>query len=408
MIWTPISKCYVTVEAKGQKFLAGVLSENDGEFRFAYGQSWLKSPQSFPFDPVNLPLSSKTYQSEHLWGAFADSLPDNWGKRVMLALHSQKPSNNIEWLLATRGAGVGALTYSASLNHPPVIASIPTYHDLEAILDLIKNIEIGQFPRDIDSNLLKLVEFGSSMGGARPKVTIAKDGTHYLAKLSRNDDSYDQLRAEHACLMMANEIGIPTPGSHIEEINGVPVLFIKRFDFDEEGGRRHYLSARSVIAAFRIREGLNSPASYLRIASDISRMSASPREDRIDLFKRMVLNVMIRNTDDHLQNHGWLVEQDNPSRYRLSPCFDILPHPASPEVMALNIGKEGRKASLSNALSSADQFGLTKDEAVSIMQEIGAVVANCESFFTEAGMNPLDIQIMTSACTRLIPELKTL
>lgn len=408
MSWIPISKCYVTVEYQGQKHVAGLLNEVDGKFRFAYGKNWLANPEAFPFDPINLPLQSEVFSSERLWGAFADSMPDNWGKRVMLAIHTQKPANAIEWLLATRGTGVGALTYSGSVNQSPQTVDIPTYQNLAGMLDLIERIEIGDFPKEVDANLIRLVEFGSSMGGARPKVTVSKNGRHYLAKLARKDDAYDQLRAEQGSLKLASMFGISVPDSHIETISGRPVLFIQRFDFDEAGGRKHYLSARSIINAHKIREGKYSEASYMRIASDINRISSDPKSDREDLFRRMVLNVLIRNTDDHLQNHGWLADNSNPTRYRLSPCFDILPHPASTDLMALNVGEDLRKATLKNVLSCCQQFGLSRDNALRIIGEGCDLMSQCKGVFEETGMKPLDVKIMVEACTRLLPEFQFL
>ena len=96
MAWTPISKAYVFSTLKGEPRPVGVLNLNGGIYAFGYAKSWLARSDAYPLDPLHLPLSAQIFESPRLFGALTDSLPDNWGQRVVLATHKQTPGNPIE------------------------------------------------------------------------------------------------------------------------------------------------------------------------------------------------------------------------------------------------------------------------------------------------------------------------
>lgn len=398
MSWTPISSAYVFASVEGENRPIGVIRKTDAGFEFGYAQSWLAFEEAFSVDPINLPLSPSKATSQHLWGCFVDATPDDWGRKVILATHKQAPANEIEWLLATRGTGVGCLSFSASrttvLPHSPV----PSFTELEQLLGMADEIDRGVVPEHLDDALAKLLTYGSSMGGARPKITVAHEGQEWIAKLSRRNDPFNHPRAEYASMAMAADAGIPVPETRLECVGDHAVLLVRRFD-REDDQRAHYLSAYSLIAPQRMRPGdVEGPVSYLRLASVIKKISHDSQGDLRDLFRRMVFNIAIANTDDHLKNHGFL--HLGSDRYMLSPAFDLIPHLGQTSAMALIVGRFGQEATFDNALSMCDRFGLTTSAAVEIVQEVATVASRAGSYFRDAGVAPLDAAILAAACNR--------
>ncbi|QLF94936.1 type II toxin-antitoxin system HipA family toxin [Pseudomonas sp. ABC1] len=376
----------------------GVLAKDASGLRFAYAQSWLGSPDAFSVDPLNLPLSPGEKSASKLWGCFEDATPDNWGRKVLLATHRQAPANELEWLLASRGAGAGCLLFSASRHSVTAPVTVPSFSELEQLLELADEIDRGELPSHLDDTLAKLLVYGSSMGGARPKVTVRLGDRQYIAKLSRRDDLFNQPRAEFASLTMAKDAGIPTPGHQLRTVNGRTVLLIERFDRAGEH-RRHYLSANALIAPDRMRQGdVEGSVSYLRLAAVIQKISQDAQADWHDLYRRMVFNIAIGNTDDHLKNHGFL--HQGRDQYRLAPAFDILPHPDQTAELSLIVGTQGRAATFENALSLCERFGLSKAQAGQVIEEVKAVTLDAARYFQEAGLPPVEADILTAACSR--------
>lgn len=401
--WIPISDAYVFAQHNGEQRPVGIVAKREAHFVFAYAKSWLASPDAFALDPLRLPLTSEQYKSDRLWGAMQDSTPDTWGQKVMLATHSQKPRNEIEWLLVSRGTGAGCLLYSASRSKVLPPSGVPSFKELESLLLVADEIDRGMAPEGLSPEMIKLLWHGSSMGGARPKLTVEHEGAQWIAKLTRRDDLFDQPRAEAASLNMARASGIETPDHQLHTINGRSVLLVKRFDREGEH-RQHYLSAFSLIAPERMREGdPEGPLSYLRIAQVIQKVSPDAGAEMADLYRRMVFNVAISNTDDHLKNHGFL--HAGGGQYRLSPAFDLLPHPAQTSEMALTVGRQGRAATFDNALSMCERFGLSKSAAASVIEEVVTVTSSAASYFIDAGLGPLDRGILSASCKGTLGEV---
>lgn len=395
--WTPIGSAFVfSSHAGGAPQPVGQVVMRAKGFAFRYANSWLERPEAFAVDPINLPLSDQQFESARLWGAFEDSTPDNWGKKVLLTTHTQHPQNEIEWLLASRGAGVGCLLYSGSRNQLPPLREPPPFESLERLMLATDQIDQGQ--SQPSEELVKLLEYGSSMGGARPKVTISYEGVEWIAKLGRRDDIFDQARAEFASLQMASAAKIATPEHHLLEVADRPVLLIKRFDRND-GGREHYLSAHALINAHRMTVGdLHGPMSYIKIADVLKKISDNASNDMFDLYKRMVFNVLIGNTDDHLRNHGCLM--NSPTTYTLSPAFDLLPHPDELGLQALIIGNQGRVSSLDNVLSASERFGVNQEEARAIVASTHEITKHSASYFEAACMNAQDVTLLAKVCSR--------
>lgn len=398
MSWTPISKAYVFALLGPEPEPVGVVALSANGAKFRYADSWLASINAFPIDPVNLPLTEQTFVLRKVPRVLMDATPDEWGRRVMTAKHyrdpaRQIPSNDIEWMLATQGNGAGCLLFSASRSKL-VSPTVPTFNELTELADAID--EIDQRKEPTDQRVLKALQYGSSMGGARPKVTVlAGDNEEWIVKFGRKGELFDNPGAEHACLSMAEAMGIRTAGHVMEVVSGRNVVMIKRFDRDPGGHRKHFISALSLLSMrypkVRNRDYAEG-ASYMGIAEVLRKFSSCPAEDMRELFTRMALNVVIGNTDDHMRNHGMLYEPG--AGWRLAPAYDIVPQPNALDAQAIGIGLHGRESTLGNALSCAGQFGLCEHEARIIVDRAIAIAQEWPRYGADARMEPADIALM--------------
>ncbi len=386
---------FVDMPGESEPVLAARIVIDDGAGRFVYGRSYLDRDDAFPLDPVNLPLTFATQRIEGNDGVPAvvlDAGPDNWGKRLMRVLHSRHPTNKLEELLATRGTGVGALRVSMSRSKPKPAQAFQLLSELEGIGDSIQRVLEND--HSIPHEVLRQLEPGSSMGGARPKSVVQDDaGAVWIAKFTRPDDLFDQSKAEQLCYLMMREAGIRTAETRLIKVVGRSVLLVKRFDMYSHG-RRHFISAHALKYQPRIRQANYSLVySYPSLADLIWRLSDDAEGGNKELFSRMVFNVLVGNTDDHLRNHGFLKNLDN-DQYRLSPAYDVVPQPTNVGQQAIAIGSYGRESSLDSCRKCSRFFGLTESQANAIIDVQKAVIARWEYFADSVELSSIDRRIL--------------
>lgn len=402
-----IKSCYVFLDIGPSPIVVANYRTDQGKYKFTYGQSYLSREDKFALDPLNLtfqyPNSEITSDQADGFGVLADATPGNWGKKLTLARHTRHPKNQIEWFLAAKGAAVGALVGSLSRNTPKTIGSdqITTVDELESFFKLSvavsKDGDIDRLAKLMERDALaKLIDYGSSMGGARPKTIVQDNGIEWIAKFNRPDDVFNNVQVEYASMQIAKACGINTSHVELREIgNGHQSLFVQRFDRNCPERKKHYISSRSLMNIRKMREAdfaLNY--SYMGISKLCTKISNNASENQLELFKRMVLNVMLANTDDHTKNHGFLLDHKAMS-YDLSPVFDVLPHIGnSSKVHAIGLGEDGRIASMSNILSRCHSFGLNTDEAKAIIKDLAAVVDNWTDYMRDAGVKPHEIKLL--------------
>ncbi|WP_332608167.1 type II toxin-antitoxin system HipA family toxin [Achromobacter sp. ESBL13] len=415
------SELFVYVDIRGEAVLAGVLTLDDSSeslffAEFTYVQSYVNDPRAFALDPLNLPLidAKTTFRTESRYetlGAIFDAAPDAWGRNVMRVDKAGARVTEDEVLLRGRGMGVGALFFSARLLTPNMRKTyrLPEVSQLESLADLLTDIDQGVKPKGLYRDIL-----GSSwdIGGARPK-TIVRDeaGEMWIAKFPRRGDSYDRQRIEFANLQMARAIGLTVPEIRLTETHLGAVLLTHRFDREllpaapgatPVVARRHFLSGASLISPpVRIgKRDLDGPEgratyAYARLADVTRRISSNPVQDLKELYARMVLNVAVHNTDDHLKNVGFLKDK-NAHTYRLSPLFDVVTQEGSARHY-LHIGTDGRDSTFQNCLTQYRRFGLRSEAAAqSIVDAVRSVVAQRHRYYEAAGMAPTEIALVES------------
>lgn len=331
-----------------------------------YAPSWLEAPDAYALDPMNLPLGDEDRlieQNRGIPGVLSDAGPDRWGRRLMERLSSRPPRNEAEWVLATAGAGTGAIRASLSRSALPPVQPVYPQVTLEQIEEASRQVAEGGFPPPPMYEIL-CVQSGA-LGGARPKAAMLIDGRQVIAKFQQpQQDTVDVPRLEAACLSLAKRAGIDAVEASVTSAHGRSVLLVDRFD--RRGALPlHYLSARSLLAVYRASElDTVSPggrATYAAIAAAARRMGIEGAG--AELFRRMAFNYAIGNTDDHLQNHGFLYDEG----WRLAPAFDIVA--IGGESLAIGAGRQGRARTRENLLSGAGDFGLRASEADAILEQ---------------------------------------
>lgn len=255
--------------------------------------------------------------------------------------------------------------------------------------------------RDIEALPPALRRFllrGSSLGGARPKAGTIHNGRPYIAKFARKDDRYPRPRIEYACMRLAAESGLDVPAVDCVPVGEFAVYLVERFDrieLEDVGfARVPFISGLTLLDAS---ESTAHHHSYGELAQTLRRYGSQPDRDARELFRRMVFNVLVNNTDDHLRNHGYL---HGSGGWCLSPLYDVEPFPSislDERMLALGLG-QGRRASIENAIAAAADFGLTADEARDIAHSMrDHVAARWEALFTQAGIGARDRGYMARA-----------
>lgn len=289
---------------------------------FRYTQAWLNHRQAFPLDPESLPVTSDHVEGQNLLpplAVFDDALPDDWGRRVLIADRKlSRGAQSEPYLLREIGAdGLGALAFCES--GKPVQKYKPaSLFDLADLLEAASRFEAG-IPLE-DERMRRLLAAGGSAGGARPKALVSADEGEWIAKFPSHykDHKYDVVGLEAAAMCMAEYAKLLVPNTRLETLGTKKVLLVKRFDITRQGGRAHMISLRTLC---KERPGAYI-LSYREVADMIRKHSADPADDVARFFRQTVFNAMLGNTDDHLKNF-WMIHEG--AGYRLSPAFDLVP-----------------------------------------------------------------------------------
>ena len=374
---------------------------------FEYDAGWLEHPERFAIDPA-LPLTVvsgpfHTGQGVPLFGGMSDSAPDRWGRMLLRRAERRRARRNdlapralseVDVLLSVDDdARLGALRFATEPDGPfwaaPQPSRIPPLVELRRLLASAERVT-GD--REDDEDLRLLIGPGSSLGGARPKAAVRMpDGALAIAKCPHTEDDHNVVVWEAIALALAERGGIETPSWQVQSVAGKAVLIVERFDRRADE-RVPFLSAMSLVGAAG-----REAHSYLEIADALRQHGARTRQDLAQLWRRIVFNVLISNTDDHLRNHGFLHEGQ--LGWRLSPAYDLNPTPADvrPRVLSTSIGFDDPAASLDLTLDTAGSYGLDAVAARRIAGEVGDAVATWRETAGELGATHRDIDRLASA-----------
>ncbi len=354
-------------------------------FSFSYYNDWLKTNSSQNLDPQLFLSSGAQYASDerHNFGVFLDSSPDRWGRMLMkrreaaLARSEKRPEMTLresDYLLGVfDGHRMGALRFKENpdgpfLNNNEEYATPPwtSLNELEHISLLLEEEDIIDNPEYIKW-LTMLVNPGSSLGGARPKASVQdKAKTLWIAKFPGRSDTKDIGGWEMVANDLAKSSGINVPHSMVRKLSGRNHTFLtKRFDRTDIGERIHFASAMTM-PGHKDGDSYREGASYLEIADFLASRGASVESDLQELWTRIVFNIMIANTDDHLRNHGFLLVDKG---WTLSPAFDLNPD-ENGTGLSLNISLTDNALDLNLALEVIEFFRIDKESGLRIIDRI--------------------------------------
>lgn len=338
---------------------------------YVYGRSYLARSDAIPLLPHDLPLERGVHAARRgLHGVLRDAAPDAWGRRVLLYRLRMSESRadseltEIDYLQAARQR-VGALHFQPGVDRLEINEPMDT-PDLETLARAARAVET-QAP--LDPELAAALLHGTSIGGARPKVLVCHNAKPCIAKFSSTTDQHPMVRLEALALDLARRCGLEVPGHERLDVAGRDALLVERFDVDTTGEhhtRHHFFSA---LTALKLDEMEARYASYVDLADYLRRFGASPVEQCHELFSRMVFNILIGNTDDHARNHALFWGGDT---VRLTPAYDlcVMPRVGGESTQAMEVGSEGKRSSLSNALSKCGRFGLDRLQAETICRDM--------------------------------------
>lgn len=398
----------VHLDLGGAASRVGLLRRHPGRrgetVTFEYAPAWLDDPNRFSIEPA-LALSPGVFptpQNQAIFGSIGDSAPDTWGRRLMQRSERRRAEREgrklrslteIDYLLGVEDiTRLGALRFrwdgEDEFQSPPR-GGVPPLIDLGRLLGITERIFRDE---ETDEDLQLIFAPGSSLGGARPKASV-RDGQGRLAiaKFPKETDDYRIELWEEIALRLARSAGIETPDHEIVEAAGKQILLSRRFDRDGER-RVPFLSAMSMVGLADGEQG-----SYLELVDALTQHGASARADARALFRRLVLNVLISNVDDHMRNHGFLWQ--GRAGWSLSPVYDLNPTPVDvrPRILTTNIDFDEGTCSLDLVESVAEQFGITPAEGRTIIAEVGRAVADWRDVSARAGAGPKEIRRMESA-----------
>lgn len=378
-------------------------------YSFEYDKDWLrKTGLTLTLDPELIPYSGRQYPTgKNIFGLFADASPDRWGRvlmnkreRILAEKEGRKPSKlyDSDYLLGVYDeTRMGGIRFKANQEGPFLSddkeTAAPPWATLRTLEEASRNFENDETGLT-EKWLNQLIKPGSSLGGARPKATVVdtKDQL-WIAKFPSKNDENDTGAWEMVAHDLAALCGLNVPEAKLEKFSPLGSTFlIKRFD--RMGSKRvHFASAMTLLGKT---DGASAAdgSSYLDIAAFIKSYGAQPKKDLGELWKRIVFNMAVTNTDDHLRNHAFILTDKG---WILSPLYDVNPVPYGDE-LSLNVDEEDNSISIDLAVQTAVRFGISKSNAEVQAEEILKIVRdNWEKTAAGYGLTRRQIEEMRPA-----------
>ena len=344
-----------------------------------YAPSWIQTGFALSEDLPLLDVEHLPKEKDAAAGAIDDARPDRWGERVIRLIERPPRLSLLEMLYFTGDDRFGALGVSTSSNvyTPHLRGPLPQLGDVAQIHALVRMVLAGQ---PVPEAQRRLITPGASMGGAHPKALIDIDGEQWVLKFSEDADSSEPL-LEHAAMTLAAHAGITVAQTQPVPLERGAAVAVKRFD-RLPGSRLHALSAHVALRAAGVEMTYPELAQLLRrrgpTAGDHNRLQMR------ELFRRLVFNILIDNTDDHEKNHVLLV--DSTQQYALAPAFDVLPTGHALGYQSMVVGNRGAESSIDNAMSMCSAYWLSPKEAAAQAATVVAVVNGWRAHFTQCGV----------------------
>lgn len=389
----------------------GVLSAQQAKsrksFSFEYDKDWIKSNCVFLLDPDLSWVEGPQYpDKKENFGLFLDSMPDRWGQVLMQRKEAQtaKEENrtvrtlyDIDFLLGVFDpCRMGALRFKLEKEGDfldnNAKTPIPSWSSIRELQDSAKKLESDD-DSEIKKHLEILIAPGSSLGGARPKANVLDENKQpWIAKFPSKNDAIDKAAWEYLAYRLAIQAGIEMSESKIEKIADDYHTFLTK-RFDRQIDKRIHFASAMTMTGNNEDSVKDNKSSYLDLAEFITDHSSKKETDLRQLWRRIVFNIAISNTDDHLRNHGFIIKDGG---WRLSPAYDINPS-IDKDGLAINIDSMSNALDLDLAKSVGEYFELDEEEMDKIIEEVKNSVQNWRKIAKEIGISNNEQNRMESA-----------
>ena len=387
---------WIWLPAKTVPVVAGRLSWNGATIEFNYGQSYLERDDRIAIYKPELPLNSGLQPPESglfMASCIRDAAPDAWGRRVIVNRRFGQRRTDIDlgqldeltYLLESGSDRIGALDFQHSPRcYEPREARVAT---LEELLVAVDRVDKGlPLPPDLDQALFH----GSSIGGARPKAMINEGSTKFIAKFSASSDVFNVVKSEFVAMRLAQRVGLDVAQVQLHRAAGRDVILVQRFDRATMGHSWVRSPMVSALTIFGLDEMMARYASYEDLCTQIRHRFIAPAGTLRELFGRVVLNILVGNTDDHARNHAafW-----NGVSLSLTPAYDICPQGRSGNEasQAMLIMGNDRRSQLAVCRKAAANFLLSMDEADALIQsQVETIRSSWDEVCQEADLTEID------------------
>ena len=351
-------------------------------------------------------IDTMTFESDgrHFPGFIDDCLPDDWGERIIAATLAKSHVNwqdilNHSWAHAT----IGAIKISPATAESVKWDDSLDIGDIHAIYDQVWDGRLSDLSTN-NAALKMVLHGGSRAGGARPKLLVKERSksdptrtTHWIVKFNRSTDTFNYARMEMACLELCRSAGLLVPAVEIMQLaSGREGLKVERFDVTSLGGRFRMATMNSLLKDPYTQDDPQY-SSYEDLVKIIKAHSYMSYEDTCALFKQMLINSIVRNTDDHLRNFSMF---NDGVGWRLTPVYDIVPNEDKSLEHAIACQRHQYLPPLSAALDVAiSSFGLKPVDAESAVNEVRKAASEWPLILERVGLNERDADFALSLMT---------
>lgn len=411
-----INKTDIYVYANWEDFkipqLMGILSAHQAKgrkaFSFSYNKQWLKLDQKHLIDPDLHFFSGQQFAiNKENFGVFLDSMPDTWGRTLMKRREAQlakikgekaKTLYDIDYLLGVYDeTRMGAIRFKLDPDGEfldnDLAKATPPWSTVRELQQAVIHYENDTDNEAMNKWLQVLIAPGSSLGGARPKANIMDEYQHpWIAKFPSKNDVIDKALWEFLAYRLAINSGIQMAECKIENLSGLySTFFTKRFD--RNGTERIHFASAMTMTGNNEETIKSQPASYLDLVEFIQNYGTNIDKNLNQLWRRIIFNIAISNTDDHLRNHGFILTKDG---WILSPAYDLNPS-IDKDGLALNIDMDDNSLNFELAKSVGEYFRLTEIDMDQIIQDVLNSVKQWREIATKIGISRSEQELMSSA-----------
>lgn len=391
-------EAYVWIWLPGatEPIVAGRIEKRGDIFVFNYGRSYLARSDAIPLYREELPLEPGAIAPHPpltIANCLRDGAPDAWGRRVIVnrLTGSKGPEaatlefDELTYLLESGSDRIGALDFQAS---PTVY--VPRGGCEATLVELQASAEKVLAGEPLHPDLDRALHHGSSIGGARPKALLTDEGRKLIAKFSTSSDTYNVVKAEFVAMRLARACQINVARVELAQASGKDIILVERFDrqlSDAGWTRRAMVSA---LTLFGLDEVAARHASYEDLAHRIRSEFSSPRDTLREMYKRVVFNVLVGNTDDHARNHAAFWDGQTLS---LTPAYDICPQARTAREVnqAMKISANASDSRLATVLQLAPACHLSQDEACDIIRmQVGVISSGWRGVCNEGRLSEVD------------------